>query len=147
MLAGAPCAEIPPSRLTPSRRRLPHAQVELEADGLKQEESDFNPEFIARLLPKLDWPALRQVASELGIAELPERAPPKPEEDPAFLKSVHDLVMDVRGWWVLELACAWEGARASVREPRDRHRPPPISLGLPNIHDPPCHRSTSPRAR
>lgn len=32
---------------------------------------------------------------QLGIAELPESLPPKPEEDEGFLKSVHDLVMDV----------------------------------------------------
>jgi len=86
---------------------LPLPQVELSEDGLKQEESEFNPEFIARLLPKLDWSALRQVASELGIAELPERAPLRPEGDPAFLKSVHDLVMDVRGEWA-DGACARE---------------------------------------
>ena len=34
-------------------------------DGLKQEVSEFNPEFIAHLLPKLDWVALRQTASEV----------------------------------------------------------------------------------
>ena len=32
---------------------------------------------------------------QLGIAELPEALPAKPEEDLAFLKSVHMLLMDV----------------------------------------------------
>lgn len=63
--------------------------------ALKQEESDFNPAFVARLLPKLDWAALRQVAAELGIAELPEAKPAAPEEDEEFLRSVHALIMDV----------------------------------------------------
>lgn len=34
---------------------------------------------------------------QLGIAELPEAVPEGAAEDEAFLKSVHDLVIDVRG--------------------------------------------------
>ncbi len=59
------------------------------------EPSEFNAGMIIRLLPKLHWGALRETASDLGIAELPPSPPPKPEEDEAFLKSVHDLVMDL----------------------------------------------------
>lgn len=71
-------------------------RIELtSADGLKQVETDFRPELIAHMLPKIDWPALRKTASELGIAELPEAKPAKPEEDAAFLKSVHTLLMDI----------------------------------------------------
>lgn len=70
-------------------------QVNVAADGIKQEESEFSPQLIVRLLPKLDWAALRKTASEMGIAELPETLPAKPAEDEAFLKSVHDLIMDI----------------------------------------------------
>ena len=85
--------------------------------ALKQEESDFNPVFVARLLPKLDWAALRQVASELGIAELPEAKPAAPEEDEEFLRSVHDLIMDVsaRDGAGSEARAVCAGARARAR--------------------------------
>jgi multifunctional methyltransferase subunit TRM112 len=70
-------------------------RIEVAEGGIKQEESEFAPELAARLLGKLDWDALRQTASELGIAELPAAPPARPEEDAAFLKSVHDLVLDI----------------------------------------------------
>lgn len=41
-------------------------QVEVAEDGLKQEESEFNPDFIVRLLGKLDWDALRKTAAEVS---------------------------------------------------------------------------------
>jgi hypothetical protein len=93
-----------------------YLQVEVAADGISHVESEFVPERIAHLIKKLDWPALRKTAAEvrlsgcdehescalftiitmqMGIAELPESMPEKPEEDLAFLKSVHDLVLDV----------------------------------------------------
>lgn len=43
-----------------------YPQVEVSEDGIKQEESEFNPAFIARLLPKLDWSALRKIAAEVS---------------------------------------------------------------------------------
>ena len=70
-------------------------QIDVAEGGIKQQESDFNSEFIGRLLGKLDWKALRQTASELGIAELPESIPSNFEQDESFLRSVHALVMDV----------------------------------------------------
>ncbi len=75
---------------------------------------------IIRLLPKLDWRALKQTASELGIADLPDAPPADPKSDPAFLKAVHDLVMDVH---VTEgsLVCPHCG------------RAYPITNGIPNM--------------
>lgn len=34
---------------------------------MEKEETEFNPEFIAHMLDKLDWPALRKTASEVRI--------------------------------------------------------------------------------
>ena len=58
-------AELPQflQRWIPPLLRPP--QIVVAEDGLKQEESEFNAEFIAHLLPKLDWPALRQTAGEV----------------------------------------------------------------------------------
>ena len=85
----------PLTRLPAPRTPLPRLQIDVTPGGIKQEESEFNALLMARLLPKLHWGALRSVAAALGIAELPEAPPAKPEEDAAFLKSLHDLVMDI----------------------------------------------------
>jgi multifunctional methyltransferase subunit TRM112 len=85
----------PPPLPTPSTLSTLSVQITVAEGGIKQEESEFNPAFVAHLLPKLSWPALRETAAALGIAELPEALPPAPTEDEAFLKSVHDLVMDI----------------------------------------------------
>lgn len=79
----------------PPRRTFSPCQIEVAEGGISQEPSEFSAELAARLLPKLDWAALRKTVAELGIAELPEAPPARPEEDEAFLRSLHDLVMDV----------------------------------------------------
>ncbi len=92
----------------------------VKSGDVKHEPSEFNPAAILRLLPKLDWAALRKTAKELGIADLPPSPPQKAGEDQAFLKSVHDLVMDIH---VMEgsLVCP-HCARAY-----------PIKNGIPNM--------------
>jgi len=88
--AGARAAgRVPP----PPPRARP--QIEVAEGGISQEPSDFSPELTARLLGKLDWAALRATVAALGIAELPAAPPAAPEADEAFLRAVHDLVMDV----------------------------------------------------
>lgn len=70
-------------------------QIEVADGGVAQEESDFNEAFIARLIPKLDWNALRSTSAALGIANLPEKVPDNFADDEGFLQSVHTLVMDI----------------------------------------------------
>lgn len=57
---------------------------------------------------------------QIGIAALPEAPPAKPADDVSFLKSVHDLVMDIH---VMEgaLVCPHCG------------RSYPVSKGIPNM--------------
>lgn len=91
---GARARSTPAPVLTAPRAPFP-TQIEVAEGGISQEPSEFSAELAARLLPKLDWAALRKTVAELGIAELPEAPPARPEEDEAFLRSLHDLVMDV----------------------------------------------------
>lgn len=88
--------------------------------GIEQRASDFSAERVLHLLPKLDWAALRKTAAQMGIAELPEAAPPEPEADVAFLKSLHDLILDVH---VLEGALVCPYCKRSY----------PIKKGIPNM--------------
>lgn len=62
---------------------------------MEKEETEFNKEFIVHMMAKVDWPALRATAADLGIADLPEAVPEGFDSDEGFLKSVHDLIIDV----------------------------------------------------
>ena len=95
-------------------------QIEVADGGVTQEASEFSPELTARLLSKIDWPALVRTVNELGIAELPAALPANPEADESFLKAVHDLVMDVH---VLEGALVCPHCARSF----------PIKKGIPNM--------------
>src|SRR4051794_9221693 len=53
------------ARLNTSRYTC-ELQIEVAEDGMQQVESEFNAEFMARLLLKLDWAALRKTAAEVG---------------------------------------------------------------------------------
>lgn len=44
-------------------------RIEVAPDGIKQIETEVRPELITHLLPKLDWPALRKTAREVGSGE------------------------------------------------------------------------------
>ena len=46
------------------------AQVEVAEGGIVREETDFSPDIVLNLIPKLDWAALRLVASEVGSPAL-----------------------------------------------------------------------------
>lgn len=81
-------------RTTDGPKNFP-LRIEPAPGGLARVESEFSAEFIARLVPKLDWRALAATAAALGVATLPPAPPPGFEGDEAFLRSVHALVMDV----------------------------------------------------
>jgi multifunctional methyltransferase subunit TRM112 len=85
-----------------------------------QEESEFSAELTARLLSKLDWPALVRTVADLGIAQLPAAPPANPESDEEFLRSVHNLVMDVH---IVEGALLCPHCARSF----------PIKKGIPNM--------------
>jgi len=63
----------------------------VQATDVKVHEVDFNPEFIARLIPKLDWSAAVSAAKELG--QLPENLQLEVaedyEQDEQFLRKAH----------------------------------------------------------
>ena len=44
-----------------------------QVKDVKVSEVDFNPDFIARVIPRLDWPVVVKAAKELGQdSDLPE---------------------------------------------------------------------------
>lgn len=62
----------------------------------KEVEVDFNAEFIARMLPRIDYGALRATAVQVGTGEgLPDVMPEAPETNEEFLKMMHHVLLEV----------------------------------------------------
>lgn len=88
---------------------------------MKVSEADFNPEFIARMIPKLDWPVLCSAAERVGQGEIvPKELIEDYEKNTEFLKKVHHILLEVdiiNG----ELICPETGRKF------------PINDGIPNM--------------
>ncbi|XP_071387029.1 multifunctional methyltransferase subunit TRM112-like protein isoform X2 [Centroberyx affinis] len=87
----------------------------IKATEVKVNEVEFNPEFVSRMIPKLEWSAL------LGhLQDLPGDLVPDYDKNEDFLKKVHRVLLEVE---VIEgcLQCPESG------------REFPISRGVPNM--------------
>lgn len=88
----------------------------------KIETTEFNPDFINRLLPRLDWPAIKTAAETVGCAqEFPaEINPEATQNDTELLQKIHHLLLEID---IVEghLSCPETG------------RVFPISQGIPNM--------------
>ncbi|KAG6459431.1 multifunctional methyltransferase subunit TRM112-like protein [Manduca sexta] len=93
----------------------------INATYVKVTEVGFDPEFIGRVIPKLDWEVLWVAADSIGHSEgLPKTLEPKFEENEEFLKKAHRVLLEVE---VEEghLTCPESGRQF------------PISKGIPNM--------------
>uniref|UniRef100_A0A4X2LB32 Multifunctional methyltransferase subunit TRM112-like protein n=1 Tax=Vombatus ursinus TaxID=29139 RepID=A0A4X2LB32_VOMUR len=82
---------------------------------------DFNPNFVRRMIPKMEWTALVEAAESRGhLSELPRQLEESYEKDEDFLRKVHHILLEVE---VVEgtLQCPESG------------RLFPISRGIPNM--------------
>ncbi|KAJ2648185.1 hypothetical protein GGH99_007895 [Coemansia sp. RSA 1285] len=60
---------------------------------LEQIDAERNDEFLVRMLPRIDWPALSKTTKELDIT-LPETVPGNPEDDGEFLQALHTAILE-----------------------------------------------------
>ncbi|XP_071153883.1 multifunctional methyltransferase subunit TRM112-like protein [Mytilus edulis] len=93
----------------------------IQATKVEVKEVDFNPEFTARMIPKVDWPALCQAAQSVGHNEgLPTEVAESYESDEDFLKKAHRILMEVE---IVEgdLICPETGRKF------------PVNRGIPNM--------------
>ncbi|XP_061462757.1 multifunctional methyltransferase subunit TRM112-like protein isoform X1 [Rhineura floridana] len=92
-----------------------------EATEVKMNNVDFNPEFTARMIPKVEWGALVEAAESLGQrSDLPSEPIPNFESNEDFLRKVHHVLMEVE---VME----------GVLKCPDTGREFPITKGIPNM--------------
>ncbi|KAF7707421.1 multifunctional methyltransferase subunit TRM112-like protein [Silurus meridionalis] len=93
----------------------------IKATEVKVNEVEFNPQFVSRMIPKLEWSALVSAAEGLGyLQDLPSTLVSNYEKDEDFLRKVHKVLLEVE---VIEgtLQCPESG------------REFPISRGVPNM--------------
>ncbi|XP_030622385.1 multifunctional methyltransferase subunit TRM112-like protein isoform X1 [Chanos chanos] len=96
----------------------------IKATEVRVNEVEFNPQFVSRMIPKLEWSALVQAAEgllQLGhLQDLPSSLIQDYENNEEFLRKVHRVLLEVE---VIEgcLQCPESG------------REFPISRGVPNM--------------
>ncbi|KAH0508185.1 Multifunctional methyltransferase subunit TRM112-like protein [Microtus ochrogaster] len=94
--------------------------LRLQATEVRINPVEFNPDFVARMIPKVEWAALVQAANTLNLTEVPKEPTEGYEQDETFLRKMHHVLLEVD---VLEgtLQCPESG------------RLFPISRGIPNM--------------
>lgn len=95
--------------------------LQINAQDVKISEVDFNPNFIAKLIPKLDWSVLWKAADTVGqVNSLPKELVADYETNNDFLKLAHHALLEVE---VIsgELICPETGRKF------------PIVNGIPNM--------------
>jgi len=95
--------------------------LKIEAKDVKVLEVEFNPEFIARVIPKLDWPEVCRAAQQLDqLGDLPTTLSQEYENDQEFLKKAHHVLLEVE---VIngDLVCPETGRKF------------PVTDGIPNM--------------
>ncbi|XP_070497499.1 multifunctional methyltransferase subunit TRM112-like protein [Chironomus tepperi] len=87
----------------------------------KVEQQNFNPEFVQRMLPRLEWSAIKSAADIVGCAEIPEEVNIETSlHDTDFLQKLHHLLLEI------------EIVNGSLICP-ETGRVFPISNGIPNM--------------
>ncbi|KAM9133106.1 multifunctional methyltransferase subunit TRM112-like protein [Pangshura tecta] len=95
--------------------------LRIQATEVKVNNVDFNQEFVARMIPKVEWGALVEAAESLGhLSDLPHKLPPEYENNEDFLRKVHHVLLEVE---VME----------GILKCPDSGREFPITKGIPNM--------------
>ena len=98
--------------------------LNIEATEVAVEETDFNDEFVVRMIGKLEWGAFLQAAKQVsGLTEIPELPAELNQDimaDEDFLKAVHHVLLEVK---------VVEGALVSPESGRSF----PVTKGIPNM--------------
>eukprot|EP00239_Pterosperma_sp_CCMP1384_P003558 CAMPEP_0197849964 /NCGR_PEP_ID=MMETSP1438-20131217/13811_1 /TAXON_ID=1461541 /ORGANISM="Pterosperma sp., Strain CCMP1384" /LENGTH=115 /DNA_ID=CAMNT_0043462891 /DNA_START=216 /DNA_END=563 /DNA_ORIENTATION=- len=69
--------------------------LRLEPKELETKEVDFNPDFLKRMFPKIEWVAFREAAAIVNVQGLPASVTTEMLEDEGFLKAFHHALLEV----------------------------------------------------
>ncbi|CAG8484878.1 6860_t:CDS:2 [Acaulospora morrowiae] len=70
--------------------------LELSEVEIQVLETDYNPQFLRNMIPKLDWNALVVTAKKVGITAVPDVLPETMNEDidENFLRNLHRILLE-----------------------------------------------------
>ncbi|KAK3284646.1 hypothetical protein CYMTET_7709 [Cymbomonas tetramitiformis] len=87
----------------------------LEVTAVETKEAEFNPDFLKKMVPKLEWGAFCEAAAVIGVTGFPTAVTPDLFEDEAFLKKFHNALLEVH---VEEgvLICPESGRRFAINK-------------------------------
>merc|ERR1712159_689543 len=69
----------------------------LEAQTVEEIETEFNPDFIVRMVERLEWNVLVTTATSIGKGEgMPEQVPEDFATNEEFLKGLHHVLLEVQ---------------------------------------------------
>lgn len=82
---------------------------------------DYNANFLTRMLPRLNWPAVRYVAEQVGCLDgLPMEMPEHDATDEEVLRKLHHILLEI------------EIVEGNLKCPETDRRFP-ITKGIPNM--------------
>uniref|UniRef100_A0A4X1VCD2 Multifunctional methyltransferase subunit TRM112-like protein n=2 Tax=Sus scrofa TaxID=9823 RepID=A0A4X1VCD2_PIG len=70
--------------------------LRLQATEVRINPVEFNPDFVARMIPKVEWAALLEAADTLHLVEVPKEPIQGYEHDETFLRKMHHVLLEVR---------------------------------------------------
>mmetsp|Transcript_38182 Transcript_38182/g.89768 ORF Transcript_38182/g.89768 Transcript_38182/m.89768 type:complete len:116 (-) Transcript_38182:334-681(-) len=88
----------------------------IEAEKVETVETEFNPDFLVRMVEKLDYPGLVTTIATLGMKEsLPSAIPANFGDDESFLKALHHVLLEIE---IVDghLICPETGKRFPVKD-------------------------------
>ncbi|XP_054758583.2 multifunctional methyltransferase subunit TRM112-like protein [Lytechinus pictus] len=89
--------------------------LKIEPENTRTLEVEFNPDFIARMIPRIDWTALYDTACSLNVnGNLPPQLIENYESDEEFLKEAHRVLLEVE---IVEgnLVCPESGRKFPIK--------------------------------
>ncbi|KAI3425346.1 hypothetical protein D9Q98_009110 [Chlorella vulgaris] len=69
--------------------------LKIEAEKVETRETDYEPDFLRHIFPRIQWDALREAAAAMGVDDLPESVSEEMLEDESFLKRFHHALLEV----------------------------------------------------
>eukprot|EP00300_Choanocystis_sp_HF-7_P039992 c6372_g1_i1.p1 GENE.c6372_g1_i1~~c6372_g1_i1.p1 ORF type:complete len:126 (+),score=20.96 c6372_g1_i1:41-418(+) len=69
--------------------------LRIQADDVQQIEKEFSAEFLRRMIPRLDWPAIVGAAADLNFEGIPAEMPADAMASEEFLRQLHMLLLQL----------------------------------------------------
>ena len=69
--------------------------LRLQATEVRINPVEFNPDFIVRMIPKVEWAALLEAADNLHLIEVPKEPIQGYEHNEEFLRKMHHVLLEV----------------------------------------------------